>query len=214
MLGMAYAWHMLYVNKLPIDVFYNLDDLEVIVDTQHSIIFVELPMDVSYSLYDLEVIVDTQTPDPHSDPRSPERLYVVRPVPMAAQQPESHFQVGESQPKAIRELANIFDAETQIPNRDALPAPKSPLIKKSSKLPRVEDQTDQPPRMDPYEESKDIEQRSPSTTQATRPSGATRGRYTTLVQYQRAENKSGTNITAICSTSDKYTGTTPSKCCH
>ena len=36
---------------------------------------------------------------------------------------ESHFLVGESQLKVIRELANIFDAETKILNRDALPTP-------------------------------------------------------------------------------------------
>ena len=36
---------------------------------------------------------------------------------------ESPFQVGESQLKAIRELSQIFDAETTIPNRDALPTP-------------------------------------------------------------------------------------------
>ena len=34
---------------------------------------------------------------------------------------ESPFQLGNSQIKAIRELANIFDAETKIPNSDALP---------------------------------------------------------------------------------------------
>ena len=32
-----------------VDMFYDLDDLEVIVDTQHGICFVELPMDVSIS---------------------------------------------------------------------------------------------------------------------------------------------------------------------
>ena len=37
--------------------------------------------------------------------------------------PESTFQVGDSQLKAIRELSQIFDAETKIPNRDALPPP-------------------------------------------------------------------------------------------
>ena len=68
MCGTAYAWHMLYVHKLPIDMFYDLDDLEVIVDTQHGISFVELLMDVFYDLDDLEVIVDTQTLDP-SDSR-------------------------------------------------------------------------------------------------------------------------------------------------
>ena len=59
MRGTTYARHMLHVNKLPIDVFYGLDDLKVIVDTYHRISFVELPMDVSYSIYDLEVIIDT-----------------------------------------------------------------------------------------------------------------------------------------------------------
>ena len=32
MRGTAYARHMLHVKKLPIDVFYDLYDLEVIVD--------------------------------------------------------------------------------------------------------------------------------------------------------------------------------------
>ena len=59
MRGTAYARHMLHVNKLPIDVFYNLYDLEVIIDTQHGIRYVELTMDVFYDLDDLVVIVDT-----------------------------------------------------------------------------------------------------------------------------------------------------------
>ena len=37
--------------------------------------------------------------------------------------PESPFQVGDAQLKAIRELADIFDAETKIPNRDAFSTP-------------------------------------------------------------------------------------------
>ena len=37
--------------------------------------------------------------------------------------PESPFQLGDTQIKEIRELANIFDAETKIPNRDAIPTP-------------------------------------------------------------------------------------------
>ena len=64
MRGTAYAWHMLYVHKILIDMFYDIDDLEVIIDTQHGISFIELPMDVFYYLDDLEVIVDTQTLDP------------------------------------------------------------------------------------------------------------------------------------------------------
>ena len=63
MRGTAYARHMLYVHKLPIDMFYDLDDLEVIVDTQHGIIFIGLPMDVFYDLDYFKVIVDTQTLD-------------------------------------------------------------------------------------------------------------------------------------------------------
>ena len=65
--------------------------------------------------------------------------------------------MGDSQLKAIRELATIFDAETKIPNRYALSTPTAPLMKKITKLPRVEDQTDPPPRVDPGEESKDRE---------------------------------------------------------
>ena len=61
---------------------------------------------------------------------------------------ESYFQVGDSQLKAISGLAKIFDAETKIPNRDALPTSPAPLMKKSTKLPWVEDQTAPPPRVD------------------------------------------------------------------
>ena len=46
--------------------------------------------------------------------------------------PESPFQVGDSQIKAMRELANIFDVETKIPNRDALITPLESLLKKST----------------------------------------------------------------------------------
>ena len=37
--------------------------------------------------------------------------------------PESFFQVGDAQLKSIKELSLIFNAETKIPNRDALPPP-------------------------------------------------------------------------------------------
>ena len=64
---------------------------------------------------------------------------------------ESPFQVGESKLKAIMEFANIVDAETKITNKDELtPPPPAPIIKKSSKLPMLEDQTDSTPRVDPY----------------------------------------------------------------
>ena len=71
--------------------------------------------------------------------------------------PEPPFQVGDAHLKAISELSQIFDADTNIPNRDALPHPPDSLMKKRTKLPRVEDQTAPPPRVDPDEESKNIE---------------------------------------------------------
>ena len=37
--------------------------------------------------------------------------------------PESPFQVGDAQLQSIRELSQIFGAETKIPNRDALITP-------------------------------------------------------------------------------------------
>ena len=40
--------------------------------------------------------------------------------------PEPPFQFGDSQLKAIRELSNVFDADTKIPNRDSLPTPPIP----------------------------------------------------------------------------------------
>ena len=40
--------------------------------------------------------------------------------------PELSFQVGGSQLKVIRELSNMFDAFTKIPNRDAPPPPPQP----------------------------------------------------------------------------------------
>ena len=36
MRGTAYARHMLYVHKLPIDIFYDLDNLEVIYIVEHT----------------------------------------------------------------------------------------------------------------------------------------------------------------------------------
>ena len=59
--------------------------------------------------------------------------------------------MGGAQLKAIRGLAQIFDAETKIPNRDALPTPPDSLMKKRTKLTSVEDQADPPPRVDPDE---------------------------------------------------------------
>ena len=65
--------------------------------------------------------------------------------------PESPFQLGDAQIKAIRELSQIFDSDTKIPNRDVLPTPPDSLMKKITKLPRVEDQIAPPPRVYPDE---------------------------------------------------------------
>ena len=50
--------------------------------------------------------------------------------------------------------------------------PLSLPIKKSSKLPRVEDQIEPPPRVDPDEESKDRDQKLPTQIHKTPPSAA------------------------------------------
>ena len=81
--------------------------------------------------------------------------------------PESTFQVGDAQLKEIRELFQIFDAENKIPNMDALPPSPDSLTKKSTKLPRVEDQKAPHTRVDPDEESKNRDQKLPSPIQAT-----------------------------------------------
>ena len=39
--------------------------------------------------------------------------------------PELPFQVGDAQLKEIRELSQIFDAKTKIPNSDTLPTPQN-----------------------------------------------------------------------------------------
>ena len=93
---------------------------------------------------------------------------------------ESIFQVGDNQLKEIRKLAKIFDAETKTPNRDALPTahPQDFITKKRTKLPRVEDQTAPPPRVDPDEESKNRDNKSHSPIQTTPPPESIRKKYT------------------------------------
>ena len=92
--------------------------------------------------------------------------------------PESPFHVGESQIKYIRGLAKTFDAEIQLPNRDALPTPTPyPLIKQSSKIPKVKYQTAPPPTMVTYEEYKKRYQKHPNPNQETPLSVATRVKY-------------------------------------
>ena len=53
-------------------------------------------------------------------------------------------------------------------------SPPDSLMKKRTKLPRVEDQTSPPPRVNPYEESKNRDQKLPSPIQATPSSEAKR----------------------------------------
>ena len=105
--------------------------------------------------------------------------------------PESLFQVGDSQIQEIRELSHIFDAETKILNRDAFPTPPYLLMKKRTKLPRVEDQTSPSPRVYPYEESKKREQKLPSPIQTTPPSAATREKYTNKLKILVKQRRHG-----------------------
>ena len=72
----------------------------------------------------------------------------------------------------------MFDADTKIPNRDALPTPPDLLMKKRTKLPGVKDQTDPPPRVDTDKESENREQKIPSPIHTTPSSKATRKKYT------------------------------------
>ena len=64
-------------------------------------------------------------------------------------------------------LDGIFDAETKIPNRDALPTPLDSLMNKRTKIPRVKYQTAPPPRVDPDEETRERYQTPPTPTQET-----------------------------------------------
>ena len=75
----------------------------------------------------------------------------------------------DAQLKAIRQLSQIFDAETKIPDRDALPTPPDLLMKKRTKITRVEDQTSPTTRVYTDKESKNREQKLPSPIQTTPP---------------------------------------------
>ena len=88
--------------------------------------------------------------------------------------PESPFKVGDAQLKSIRQLSQIFYAETKISNRDTLPTPPDSLMKKMTKLPRVEYQTALSPRVYPDKESYNREQKLPSPIQTTPSLEATR----------------------------------------
>ena len=113
--------------------------------------------------------------------------------------PESPFQVGDAQLKAIRELTEIFDAEIKIPNRDALPIPPRLSNEKRNKLPRVEDHTAPSPNVDPDQESNSREQKLPSPVQTTPSSEATRKKYTQnlkeLVKQRRRGHYTGKSMT-------------------
>ena len=61
---------------------------------------------------------------------------------------------------------------------DALTIPPDSLMKKRTKIPRVEDQAYPPPRMDPDEESNNRDQKLPSPIHTTPPSESTRKKYT------------------------------------
>ena len=112
--------------------------------------------------------------------------------------PESPFQVGDDQLKAIRELAKIFDAETKISNRDALPTPPDSLMNKKTKITRVEDQTTQTPRVDPDKESKKRENKLPSPIQITPPSEATKKKYTKkLMELVKQRRRATTKETCM-----------------
>ena len=86
--------------------------------------------------------------------------------------------MGEYQLRAIRELSKCFYAETKIPNRDALQTPQYSLMKKRTKLLRVEDNTYPPPRVDPDEKSNNREHKLPNPIQTNPSSAATRENYT------------------------------------
>ena len=118
--------------------------------------------------------------------------------------PESPFQMGDYQLKAIRELTHIFDAETKIPNRDAFTIPPDSLTKKRTKLPRVKDQTAPPPRVDTDEESRNRYQKLPSPTQTTIPSAVTREnihqKLKELVKQRRRGHYTGNKYDLLRST--------------
>ena len=97
----------------------------------------------------------------------------------------------DCQLKAIRELENIFYSETRIPNRGALRTPPAPLMNKSSKLPRVEYQKAQPPRVDPYGEAKYRKHKLISPIQTNQPSPARREKYTKIFKELVKQRRRG-----------------------
>ena len=64
-------------------------------------------------------------------------------------------------------------------------------MKKRTKLPRVEDQTPPPPRVDPDEESNNREQKLPSPIQENSSSEATREKYTKKLKKLVKQRRQG-----------------------
>ena len=130
---------------------------------------------------------------------------------MKTHRPESNFQVGDYQLKAIRELPNTFDAEIRIINRDAMPTPPDSLMNNITKLPRVEYQTYPPPRVDPYGEYNNREYKLPSPIQTTPPSAATMEKHTkklkALVKQRRRGHYTGKKMTYR----EQHTGAIPER---
>ena len=81
----------------------------------------------------------------------------------------------------------------RIKSQTGMHCPPTPdlLMKKRTKLPRVEDQTSPPPRVDPDEESKNREQKLPSPIQATPSSEATRKKYTKKLKELVKQRRQG-----------------------
>ena len=72
-----------------------------------------------------------------------------------------------------------------------MPTPPDSLTKKRTKLPRVEDQTAPPPRLDPENEFNNIEKKLPSPIQTTASSEATRKKYTKKLKEIAKQRRRG-----------------------
>ena len=84
-------------------------------------------------------------------------------------------------------------------------------MKKSTKLPRVEDQTAPPPRVDPDEEYKNREQKLLNPIQATPSSEATRKKYTKKLKELVKQRRRGHYTGKIMTYCGQHTGTIPER---
>ena len=80
-------------------------------------------------------------------------------------------------------------------------------MKKSTKVPRMEDQTAPPPRVDPDEESKDRYQKLFSPIQTTPPSAATREKHTKKLKNLVKQLRHGYYIGNNTTYNEQHTGT-------